>query len=103
MRVRVLHSSLSLPERITYYTIFLIADGAQLHFGRRAPRVFGRLSGPGRGRGGGRAGLRGGGLRVRVLHKLWLGVLRGQQGLLRADAGEVPAKDHYTDMNGNKY
>ena len=72
------------------------AGGAQLHFGRGAPRLFGRLSGPERGPGD--CGLPGGGLRVRVLHEPRLGVLRGQQGLLRTDAGKVPAKDDYTAM-----
>ena len=82
------------------YSLFF-ADGASPHFGRRAPRVFGRLSGSGRGRGGG-AGLRGGGLRVRVLHEPRLGVLRGQQGLLRADAGKVPAQGDHAALIGKE-
>ena len=82
---------------------FLIADIAQHRIGHRAVGAFGRLSGrEWERRRRGDCALRRGGLRVRVLREPRLGVLRGQQGLLRAHAGEVPAKGHYSSMKGNR-
>ena len=81
---------------------FLIADIAQHRIGHRAVGAFGRLSGrEWERRRRGDCALRRGGLRVRLLREPRLGVLRGQQGLLRAHAGEVPAKDHYSAMRRN--